>query len=1049
MLRYDFFISYASEDIQHARELTECLRKKRYDVFLDEDRIRLTTDWPDELDKALRASHVTVVLYSEHSSQADWQKKEITLAVELAKDPAKHKVTSVLFPGCDLPLSLINVQSVICKDPVNWQKIAEDLLKGMPELQYRQPWFPPYPAIINQSKLVELLRDKIRAGSVIILTGQHGTGKSSVAEEAAYKVEEAKEIPGGKVWIDCKPDMSLEQCLFQIMRDLTGDYPGTVSQQDIKDRIIAYCRENGRALIVLDEYDAVCHNAEFPTWLNGMDPCVSVLLTARIVPDGLYAPPPLPVDPLSPQDAAELVARQAKAKNPDWQDEDSVSMERLCREVGNQPSVLKELGNKAAWVPLKDLCEHWRDIFPPTPGDTDSKWQRAHHEVFLRDYAAVSPNAQKLLRRLGVFANGVAADIIGQITQGGDWLQSVPVLGNMTLCQHIQGRYVVEPLHQLYIKEMLGDTYGEVKCEMARRFLKIAVAKGKGMSPSARSFAEKMKTLDWFEAEWENLKDFVKIAWPKDAPKDVRDRVCELSDQLCDFFFIRGHTEECRKVLEKVLEIRDSDSYNEGLVRTLRSLGLWYEDSDYPKAHKYYLQSFHLARELGDQESEARALYGLACAQFRIAQAQGAADRPIAPSELDFDGLPPSPEEMFARSIDLLTRPSSEIYRGIALAYRGTYYMDNRRWEDAEKDLTESRKIMEKWDDKVGEGIQLLTLGNLYLKVHKFPESEDVTRQSIEVFTNVRDRPKHFEVCRTLAHALFWQGKWDEAERKLEEARSDAAGLARPLQEIAVNCDLGRVYMETGRWREAEELFTASIDACSGPCHDAVRKGVARRYLSSLYALQHQWSKAKKACQEAIETCKATREEVSLSCAHCSVILTHVLCEGDKSEHTWREYDKRLKECNSGLRSMKEQNHFDWANALRAKARVLQLNHNLQGAEEAYRESLGHLRKRYSSPWNTAQTLLGLAEVCREAGDYRHSEDYYEESREIFKDQGVRFQEGRTLVGLAKLRRDQGRIPDDVYQLASQAALILENTEDSETLEEARQLQGAESTLAT
>jgi tetratricopeptide (TPR) repeat protein len=1060
----DIFISYAHKDIEHARELRKHLHEKGCSVFMDESRIAPGARLSREIERALTESRVTIVLCSDHAHNSDWVDNEVKRTLELeTEDQAKHCLVPIVFPGSKRLLDLENrkyIRCDACDDTYNWQKVADDLVKWKPWLA-GPTRFPPRPDIANQSAFVGQLCDKIWRGEVTILTGQYGIGKSTIAQEAAYVAQRPDRILD-KVWIDCKPDMSLEQCLCQVMRALSGDYPSTSNLQDIKDSVVARCREVRRALIVLDEFDTVCDDDEYLTWLNDIDPCVSILLIACDRPDRLRAAS-LQVPFLSAKDAAEYLARQAKAQNAEWPNEDSASMMRLCEEVRTQPLVLKGLVGYVATLPVKEVHEHWQELVAPSPDSTESKEQRVHHELFLGKYHSVSNSAQHLLARLSVFPHGVRLDIIGEIAEGRDWRQSMNVLGSLKLVQIIedppaQKRYIVEAGHKVSLRNVLGDTYRDIKCEMARRFLTIARDKAEGMSP-LRKFAERIKTLDWFEAEWDTLYACVDTALHEDKLGEAQRLVCDLSDRLCDFFFIRGHghAEECKNLLDEILRLRDSipDKTIEdkrGLMHTYRNLGLWHEDSDFSEAAlseaaRCYDQSVRFAQEVGDEESEARALYGLANARSRIAQKPQQADQPIEPvGVLDSDDLPTSPEELFDMSINLLKKGTANgIYLGIALAYQGAHFTRTYRWEEAKTALNDARAIMRECDDRFGEGIQLLTLGNLHLKLDEFRESEDMTRRSIGVFGEVKDRRRYFAACTTLARALFWQGKWPEAEREFGNAQNEAEALGNPLQKAMTKRDLGQLYTETGRWSDAERLFTESIDMCRASRHEVVReKGVALRYFSDLYALWCKWDDTEEKNREAMETGKTVNDDISIG--HCMIIKGRILCGRHKPEEA-------LQECLKGLESIKEVKEkkkeplFDWANALRVQALALQLKGDLRRAEEVYNTSRTHLAA-YSSPWNTAKTLLGLAEVYRDLAKaygneeyWKQSEDCYKESCEIFKNQGILFQQGRVLVSWAQSRRDHGDIRD-ALGLASTAVSILRDAEDVDTLKEAERLQG-------
>lgn len=82
---WDFFISFATPDQARAEELCERLDQQGWRVFLADRSIAPGDDWQKQLAAALGGARVAVILLSEHSEAAHYQREEVLLAIDLAK----------------------------------------------------------------------------------------------------------------------------------------------------------------------------------------------------------------------------------------------------------------------------------------------------------------------------------------------------------------------------------------------------------------------------------------------------------------------------------------------------------------------------------------------------------------------------------------------------------------------------------------------------------------------------------------------------------------------------------------------------------------------------------------------------------------------------------------------------------------------------------------------------------------------------------------------------------------------------------------------------
>lgn len=93
----DFFISHAGQDREYAGRLFALLIPRSH-PFLDTWPLALGKQWDDEVQAALNRARVTVVVVSQHTKQAYYQKVEIRQAIDRATQ-GSHLVVPVFLGG--------------------------------------------------------------------------------------------------------------------------------------------------------------------------------------------------------------------------------------------------------------------------------------------------------------------------------------------------------------------------------------------------------------------------------------------------------------------------------------------------------------------------------------------------------------------------------------------------------------------------------------------------------------------------------------------------------------------------------------------------------------------------------------------------------------------------------------------------------------------------------------------------------------------------------------------------------------------------------------
>lgn len=129
---WDFFIAHAGVDREIAETLYELLAP-HCRTFLDSKCLVPGDDWDRELPKAQKSARVSVILISQKTPEAYYQREEITAAISLArKQETKHRVVPVYLAGAtvddDIPYGLHIKHGLFLKSASDISVAAEQLL---------------------------------------------------------------------------------------------------------------------------------------------------------------------------------------------------------------------------------------------------------------------------------------------------------------------------------------------------------------------------------------------------------------------------------------------------------------------------------------------------------------------------------------------------------------------------------------------------------------------------------------------------------------------------------------------------------------------------------------------------------------------------------------------------------------------------------------------------------------------------------------------------------------------------------------------------------
>lgn len=124
------FISYASEDLEKARELYFYLLDNRYQPWLDKEKLHVGDKWDLKIRQALKSSDFVILLLSSTSiNKRGYFQREFKLALKYLEEKLSSDIyiIPILLDECDIPEQLNDIYWKRYRDENVFEKILESL----------------------------------------------------------------------------------------------------------------------------------------------------------------------------------------------------------------------------------------------------------------------------------------------------------------------------------------------------------------------------------------------------------------------------------------------------------------------------------------------------------------------------------------------------------------------------------------------------------------------------------------------------------------------------------------------------------------------------------------------------------------------------------------------------------------------------------------------------------------------------------------------------------------------------------------------------------
>lgn len=514
---------------------------------------------------------------------------------------------------------------------------------------------------------------------IVTLTGPGGTGKTRLAVAVALELQSQRPRDVYFVPLETADRAPL---MWAGIAESVGA-PASTAEQTPETRALEFLGSR-TALLVLDNLEQIPDADLVVSSLLNEAPGVSVLATSRrplhLVEEQQYPLASLPV----PRDAAlsltveqvadvpavALFVQRARMVRPDFAlTHDNVTdIVTLCRRLDGLPLAIELAAARCRILGPRALLSRIDTWFGEamTAPDRPAR-QRTLTATILWSYDMLSPEDQRVFRRLGIFSSRVdlaaVAEVVG--AQDRDPLDVVAHLVDVSLLEIVEGAdgepmiYMLETIRRV-ARDRLADSgeTDEVRLRHCDWCLRIA-----GEITSLLHGPRQMSALDRMEAVIEDVR--AALDWSFDTGGALEEerfaRGLALLEPMDSYWYRFGYIQEGRGWHDRALALIDKGARGDsaGVVDALHGHGvLALQQNDLATGTQALERALDMSRRIGDLDREARESNSLGVARREGGDVQGA-------------------RSLIEHSLELATRIGNPIREATALSNMVQVNMDS------------------------------------------------------------------------------------------------------------------------------------------------------------------------------------------------------------------------------------------------------------------------------------------------------------------------------------------------------------------------------------
>jgi len=482
-------------------------------------------------------------------------------------------------------------------------------------------------SFVGRRRELEEVKEAIRSGRLLTLTGPGGTGKTRLALRAAAEL--LPEFKDGTYFVALAP-ISERALVLPAVAQALGLPEAT--RGNVEDTLVDHLRDK-RLLLVTDNFEQVLEGGPDVGMLLTSTEAVHVLATSReplglsgereypVPPLGLPDPEHLPaIERLSQYESVSLFVERATAVQPAFRvtNENAPAVAEICTRLDGLPLAIELAAARAKILTPQAMLARLGRALPLLEGGSRDlpQRQRTLRDAIAWSYDLLDEPERRLFARLAAFVGGFSLEAVEAVGNPGGELglntfDGVASLTNKSLLRQMvtgpeEPRFIMLETIREYAGERLdADPDGDnVRRRHAGSFLDLA----ERAEPELTG-ADQGRWLDALEADHDNFR--AAIAWAAEHDLNVALR---MGGALWRFWQFRGHLREAAERLEGLLE-RPGPWQPEARAKALEGAGgVTYWMGDFARARRWYEECLAIRLDLGDAREIAEAKYNLAFA---------------------------------------------------------------------------------------------------------------------------------------------------------------------------------------------------------------------------------------------------------------------------------------------------------------------------------------------------------------------------------------------------------------------------------------------------
>lgn len=628
------------------------------------------------------------------------------------------------------------------------------------------------------AELGALLPERPLAGSIAVIAGMAGVGKTALAVHWAHRHRGA--FPDGQLYVNLGgyapgPPMPPERALAGFLRALGVPAERIPVDADEAAALYRSLLADRRVLVVLD-------NASTPGQVRPLLPggagCLTVItsrdrlagLTAR---DGAYH---LDLGVLTEDEALALLAELLGATRTQADLASAAELAALCARL---PLALRIATSHLARHPAQPVAElnaELREGNRLAVLEVDGDEQSAVRAAFELSHTTLGPDARRMFQLAGVqpgsdLSADAAAALAGTATAAAR-RPLADLASAHLLDEHMPGRFAMHDLLRLYAaeraeQEISAADRAAATSRLCEYYLRAADAAARVLYPnmqrlplpSAMSGAEAAGAAiashadaqAWLEAERPNLVATVTRA----AQHGPRQAAWLIADAMRGYFWTRRHHLDWLAVAEAGLAAAAAEQDWQAMAAADLSLAAAKRSlTRFQEAAGHLIEAAALARRAGWRQGEAAAVGSLA-----------------------------------------------------------NVYRDQGRMSEAADQHRRALEIYRQTGSRGGEATSLVNLGNVLLEMGCAPD--DVVTplvQSLRIYREIGARHAEANALNSLGCAYLIQSRYTEALDHLDQALALHREIGSREGEADDLTNLAELHIDTGQYDRARELACASLE---------------------------------------------------------------------------------------------------------------------------------------------------------------------------------------------------------------------------------------------